>query len=589
MPSPTPRIAPIILAGTLAVLATVGNASAQSARQSDTQQETQPPQASQPTRAQIRDQIFVTAQRGQNSVAGRALSQAASRIAAGSQDLAALLRERQDQADNLQALIDRLAEHAQSTGAQTELKIATLKGAIRGAKARISTLDQQLEKDFPEFKELTNPAPLRVDQVQALLRQGEALLMTFTDENYTYVWAISKTRADWHRAPLPRADLAAKVQLLRAQLTTTGNNRAGKALKKKDFVARIAPFDRGVAHRIYRDVFQPLEPVFKDSHHVMVVVDGPLTSLPLSVLVTQPPSGDDDTPAAMRETGWLLKRHALTTLPSVSALRALRLAGSRRAPTERRKRKTDASPFLGFGDPLLGYRLAARAGATTPASPAGTQIVTRGVYDDVKQVAELAPLPNTARELRKLAQTMGAAPDALFLSEAATETAVKSTDLSGANVLAFATHGLLADGLPGLSEPALVFTPPKQPDATDDALLTASEAAELKLSADLVILSACDTAGSDGTPGAEGLSGLARAFIYAGARAILVSHWPVDDYAASALTTGMLENMYGMEPTGRAMALQKSALQILNDPSQDRLAHPRIWAPFVVVGEGGRD
>ena len=184
---------------------------------------------------------------------------------------------------------------------------------------------------------------------------------------------------------------------------------------------------------------------------------------------------------------------------------------------------------------------------------------------------------------------MGAPEDSVFLARAATETAVKSHDLNRADVVAFATHGLLADGLPGLAEPALVFTPPETPTALDDALLTASEAAQLKLSADLVILSACDTAGPDGSPGAEGLSGLARAFIYAGARAILVSHWPVDDYAASVLTTGMLERMYGSDARSRAEALQLSALEILADTREDRFAHPRIWAPFVVVGEGGRD
>jgi CHAT domain-containing protein len=166
---------------------------------------------------------------------------------------------------------------------------------------------------------------------------------------------------------------------------------------------------------------------------------------------------------------------------------------------------------------------------------------------------------------------------------------VKTTDLSRADVVAFATHGLLADGLPGLAEPALVFTPPARPSPLDDALLTASEAAELKLSAELVILSACDTAGSNGRPGAEGLSGLARAFIYAGARAILVSHWPVDDYAARALTTGMLDRMYGDRQMPRALALQASALDLMADTSEPRFAHPKIWAPFVVVGEGGAD
>ncbi|MEL7228667.1 MAG: CHAT domain-containing protein, partial [Pseudomonadota bacterium] len=185
----------------------------------------------------------------------------------------------------------------------------------------------------------------------------------------------------------------------------------------------------------------------------------------------------------------------------------------------------------------------------------------------------------------------GVSQDRLFMGEQASETQVKATDFSRARIIAFATHGLLAGGIAGLEEPALVFTPPQEPTALDDGLLTASEAAALNLSADLVILSACDTAGSDGTPGAEGLTGLARSFLYAGAKALLVSHWPVDDYAASALTTRLIERMNVGNGSntlgGRAAALRHSILALMEDPKARNRAHPRIWAPFVVVGEGG--
>ena len=105
-------------------------------------------------------------------------------------------------------------------------------------------------------------------------------------------------------------------------------------------------------------------------------------------------------------------------------------------------------------------------------------------------------------------------------------------DLSDYRVLAFATHGLVSGELSGLGEPALVFTPPETGTEADDGLLTASEIATLELDADWVILSACNTAAADGTPGAEGLSGMAKAFFYAGARALLVSHWAVNSEAA---------------------------------------------------------
>lgn len=129
-----------------------------------------------------------------------------------------------------------------------------------------------------------------------------------------------------------------------------------------------------------------------------------------------------------------------------------------------------------------------------------------------------------------------------------------------------------------------MFTPPDAPGPQDDALLTATEAAGLKLSAQLIILSACNTASGDGTPGAEGLSGLARSFIYAGARSILVSHWPVDDYATSVLTTGMVAEMQA--GTARSDALRRSMLRLMRDDPQVKYAHPRYWAPFILVGDG---
>lgn len=425
---------------------------------------------------------------------------------------------------------------------------------------------------------MISPAPLSRPELQALLDEDEALLMTLTDAEYVYVWAISRDRADWHRSEIGADQLADRVKLLRGQLIAAGDTRAGLSLKNRTAVRELPEFDRVIANRIYADLFAPLEHVFGDARHVMAAVDGPLTSLPLSILVTRtPPEGSGAN--SFRATAWMARQHALTTLPTVSALRTLRRL--RDAPAPEREGRV---PFMGFGDPLLGYRL---AGATGSAEEG--HVVTRGIYADITRVADLSPLPNTARELRTLAATMGAGPGSVFLAGEATEAQVKSADLSQADIVAFATHGLLADGLPGLSEPALVFTPPAAPSAEDDALLTASEAAQLKLSAQLVILSACDTAGSDGTPGAEGLSGLARAFLYAGARAILVSHWPVDDFAARVLTTGMLDGMTADTPRRRAEALQGAMLALMSDASEDRFAHPRMWAPFVVVGEGGFD
>ena len=173
----------------------------------------------------------------------------------------------------------------------------------------------------------------------------------------------------------------------------------------------------------------------------------------------------------------------------------------------------------------------------------------------------------------------------IYLQEAATERQVKSMDLTPYRVVVFSTHGLMSGDFKGLSEPALVLTPPESPSELDDGLLSASEVAGLKLNADWVILSACNTAGADGSPGADGFSGLTKAFFYAGSRTLLVSHWAVDSEATVALTTRMFaEADMGV---GRAEALRRSMLALADHPTDFRLRHPAMWAPFVIVGEGG--
>jgi len=151
-------------------------------------------------------------------------------------------------------------------------------------------------------------------------------------------------------------------------------------------------------------------------------------------------------------------------------------------------------------------------------------------------------------------------------------------------VVHFATHGALAGDISGTAEPGLILTPPKEPTDLDDGYLSASEVAALKLDADWVILSACNTA-AGGAQGAEALSGLARAFFYAGARALLVSHWAVDSAATVKLITSAVGTITRDPNIGRAESLRRAMLAMI-DKGEAREAHPAFWAPFVVVGEG---
>jgi CHAT domain-containing protein len=183
-----------------------------------------------------------------------------------------------------------------------------------------------------------------------------------------------------------------------------------------------------------------------------------------------------------------------------------------------------------------------------------------------------------------VAQNLGASQSSIHLRQAASETTVKRSTLSDYRVVYFATHGLVAGEVKGLAEPSLALTLPKVPSDADDGLLTASEVAQFKLNADWVVLSACNTAGPDGTLGGESLSGLARAFFYAGARALLVSHWAVASGPTVDLTTGMFAAQAKDPTIGKAEALRRAQAAVRAKP---QTAHPFFWAPFVLVGDGG--
>ena len=210
----------------------------------------------------------------------------------------------------------------------------------------------------------------------------------------------------------------------------------------------------------------------------------------------------------------------------------------------------------------------------------------QGVGVDRARLAQALPqLPDTADELKAVASDLGVAASDIHLGADASETTVKRARLSDYAIVYFATHGLVAGDVKGLAEPSLALSIPKQPSEFDDGLLTSSEVAQLKLNADWVVLSACNTIAGD-KPGAEALSGLARSFFYAGARALLVSHWAVDSEAATRLAIATFDRIKAEPKIGRAEALRQAMLSYLNDASSPRNAYPAFWGPFALIGEG---
>jgi CHAT domain-containing protein len=349
--------------------------------------------------------------------------------------------------------------------------------------------------------------------------------------------------------------------------------------------------------------------------HLLIVPSGPLTSLPFNVLVTEPPAiAIPKKLADYRTVAWLGARAPITVLPSVASLKGLRQFA--RASRARR-------PYLGVGNPLLDgpqddpqwgafyARQAQSARAKQCAKqPSSQQIAAtrgargagsfgslfRGAHADIETLRRLPPLAETADELCEVGRRLGVPPSEILLGARATETKLKELSENGAladyAIVHFATHGARAGQVQGSAEPGLVLTPPAPGTSgataleRDDGFLTASEITALKLDADWVILSACNTAGGSGETG-ETLSGMARGFFYAGARALLVSHWEVGSDAAVKLTTRAFAELKANPKIGRAEALRRSMQELIKNGSLAE-AHPAQWAPFVVVGEGAR-
>jgi CHAT domain-containing protein/Tfp pilus assembly protein PilF len=566
--------------------------------------------------------MFQTAQWAQSSDAAESLSQMATRNAKGDNRLAAFVRERQDLVTEWQRRDQlRIAAVAQTPDKRNRQAEAENVGRLAAINARISTIDKELAANFPDYAALASPVPMPVESVQAELAPDEALVL-FLDTcarestpEETFIWVVTKTDVRWVRSELGTPVLTDEVAALRCGLDYEGSWRANDSrcsdLLKVAYGAlnyrqgELLPFDLARSHKLYKGLFGQIEDLIKDKR-LLVVPSGPLTQLPFQVLVTEPPKAARPMGAAdYRDVAWLARKHAITVLPAVSSLKALR---------ELAKESHASEAYVGFGDPLLDgeptkysddverAKLAREKRCDpTPRQPVasllglrgGTRTMTRsnGGVADVADIRTWAPLPETADELCDVAHDLGVDPKThLYLGATATEGKIKQLSESGLlaryKIIHFATHGAVAGQVSRASEPGLLFTPPdKANEADDDGYLSASEIATLKLDADWVILSACNTAAGEAT-GAEALSGLARAFFYAGARSLLVSHWEVSSDSAVELITKAIAELKADPEIGRAEALRRSMLSMIaNGKSYE--AHPAFWAPFVLVGEGG--
>ncbi|HEX5392916.1 MAG TPA: CHAT domain-containing tetratricopeptide repeat protein [Rhodocyclaceae bacterium] len=529
----------------------------------------------------------------QKAVAGSAL-----RAAAGTPELGVKIKQVQDADEELEAVYKNLIAQRSAPPEKQLPKV------IAAMESRITTLKQQQQRDltdirrqFPQYDDLVNPRPASIATARKALRSNEALLSVYVTPAGTYSWATaSNGELQFHYSPKGKAWVAEQVKRLRAAVDLASAPEVN-----------AMHFDLEAASALYQELLSPVDSAWANADTLLVVANESLGQIPFSLLPTAPtPEGKPENGVALsqyRATPWLARKVAVAYLPSVSALVTLRALPFGHA---------ERAPFLGFGDPDFGSHAAGASSRGIKLAARGTRnlVVSHALTWDENATnadappptsatgwpdVQLASLPDTRDEIIAIATALAADPkkDAYFGTQANVQN-VMSADLKHRRIVAFATHGLVAGDLPGLDQPALALSPRPGKDL-GDGLLKLDDVLKLSMDADLVVLSACNTAAADGS-GSEAVSGLGRGFFYAGARAVLATHWPVETVSARQLVSHLFEHFSQDGKLTRAQALRQAMLQLIDKEvavdAKGRpvmaYAHPAFWAPYALYGDPGR-
>ncbi|CAO3449725.1 hypothetical protein [Azospirillum argentinense] len=431
-----------------------------------------------------------------------------------------------------------------------------LRTEVETKKRAVSQLTQEVQSAFPRYQSLLD-APVKVADVQAQLTQRDALYQIIVGEPMSVAFLIRKNGMTAYRVALTPGQAARETKALRSAID-------GSQLLEYDVIG---------ANKLFETLMGPAKARMADVDHLVTVPSGPLLSLPLGLLVTEPHPRVADN-RDYRTVPWLIQRYALTLTPSVRSFVDLRRVEPSTAP----------QPFIGFGDPL-------------PFTNVDAVLRNRNLPESCRsEVARLTKLPRlegTDREVRSVAQSLQASTGSVLIRDAFSHEKVRQLGQAPDNgtalleqyrIVYFATHGLLPNELNCWSEPALMVSLPEGAPQQYDGLLAASEIEQLRLNADLVVLSACNT-GAEGSGGGESLTGIARSFFVGGARSLLVSHWQVDNGATIKLMTELFRRIGGERSQGSAYHLQSAQKEIIADLEQ---SHPYFWAAFTLVGDGNR-
>ncbi len=534
---------------------------------------------------------FVVAEQIRGGPEQAAMAQSGARAASGDPAIAALVRRVQDLSAQYAAVGAQIdIQYSQPAKQQDPALIERLQKSYSRLNQSLIAATGELYGKFPRYAELVAPDPITADETQRLLRPGEALVSYYMTGDRLLSWLIRPGRALAYRdAPIDSSVLAAMVSRLRESTVPPCDIASPHC--------QIPAFDANDAYGFYGLLLKPLESELAGTHHLIVVPDNALLPVPFAALITTGgeayetlaenyKKGLSPSPKELTEVypavPWLLDAEfAINELPSATALRMLRTETPPSVVT------AGAEPFLGIGDPAL--QGGADCDSERGGSERGGEMINACAAN---AVAQLCPLPGAGPELVTDAEALGANREStLFTGLNATRAGVMRLNGSGrlgrARIIAFATHALTAGHMETCTEPALVLTPAV--NQGDSGLLSVEDILGFKLvNVQWVILSACNT-GAAGENG-EGLSGLVRAFFYAGAPSLLVSQWAVDDAATRHLMSSVLRYYASHPQASRADALREGMRELLTQDAkgnQAYFAHPFAWASFFIAGEGG--
>ncbi len=485
-------------------------------------------------------EMFAATQLAQRSGTARFVQQASARLGAAGGDakVAEAVRRLQDSDQALRLLFGE----RDAGGRDLDARIAAAQQARAEAEAEVAAA-------APGYRQLLLAAT-DAPQVLAALAPNEGLLSMLLGRDHGWAMLLRAGQVHVARIDQGEAELGRLVQAVRDGAATP-DGAPGR-------------FDPAPAQALYQALLAPMEAPLAGAATLVVAPDGPLLALPFGLLLTGPAEADH-----LQGAPWLIRRHAIVHVPSAQTLVTLRGAGiGSNAP----------HAYAGFGD-------------FTPASAAqlARSFPPDRCASDARLAAGLGRLPGTRVEVQAAQQLTGAGPHDVKLGAEFTGAALRGAGLDQYRVVHLATHALLPGELSCLPEPSIVVSPQAGAADASTSFIPASDLLALKLNADLVVLSACNTGGPGGAGGGEALSGLARAFFYAGARGLMVTHWAVDDTAAALTVADSLRRQQG--GASSAASLRGAQLLILEEAGKAlpaEFAHPFFWAPFALIGDGRR-